>query len=177
MIQNRRKCLKRTVLAVVIVLAAGHVSAEPLPARLRGSWRITRILPTHNVTCWGQDQAIKLVGTTLTYSEHSMHWYGGAVPLQGIVTREVTALEFAQENSGGGQYGINFEMVGIHAASVTEVDLQHEDADITGATTEVPGDAVLLAGPNRIVISACSVYYEAVRSAMAAPSKSKPSPL
>jgi hypothetical protein len=37
--------------------------------------------------------------------------------------------------------------------------------DITGATTEVPGDSVLLAGPNRIVVSACGVYFEATRSA------------
>jgi hypothetical protein len=177
MMRNRRNYVKQTLIALLIVAAAGHVAAEPLPARLRGSWRITRILPTHNVTCWGQDQAVKLVGTTLTYSEHSMHWYGGAVPLQGIVTREVSADQFYKENSGSGGYDVDLKMLGIRAESVTEVDLQHEDADITGATTEVPGDAVLLAGPNRIVISACSVYYEAVRSAIPAPSKSKPSPL
>ncbi len=173
---NLNKRLKRTALALLVVSAAGPLSAEPLPARLRGSWRITRILPTHNVTCWGQDQAVKLVGTTLTYSDRSMHWYGGQVPLQGIVTREVSSEEFRSENSGSGGDGVTFDMVGIHAPSVTEVDLQHEDADITGATTEVPGDAVLLAGPNRIVISACSVYYEAVRSSAPAPSKPKPGP-
>ncbi len=176
MMLNRNNPLRWTLLALLVVSAAGHLSAEPLPPRLRGSWRITRILPTHNVTCWGQDQAVKLVGTTISYSDRSMHWYGGQVPLQGIVTREVSSEEFRSENSASGGDGVNFEMVGIHAASVTEVDLQHEDADITGATTEVPGDAVLLAGPNRIVISACSVYYEAVRIATPPPSKSKPGP-
>ncbi len=164
MIQNRKNRLKPTVLALLIVVAAGYLSAEPLPARLRGSWRITRILPTHNVGCWGQQQAAKLVGTTLTYSDHSMHWYGGAVPLQGIVTREISADQFYKENSGSGGYDVDFKMLGIRAESITEVDLQHEDADITGATTEVPGDAVLLAGTNRIVFSVCQVYYEAVRS-------------
>ncbi len=168
--------MKGTVLVLLTVAAAGHLSAEPLPVRLRGSWRITRILPTHNVTCWGQDQAVKLVGTRLTYNDHAMHWYGGQVPLQGIVTREVSSEEFRSENAGSGGDGVNFEMLGIHAATVTEVDLQHEDADITGATTEVPGDAVLLAGPNRIVVSACSVYYEAVRSTGPSPSKPRSGP-
>jgi len=176
MIQNPNNRLKWSVLALLMVSAAGHLSAEAMPARLRGSWRITRILPTHNVACWGQDQAVKLVGTTLTYSDRSMHWYGGQVPLQEIVTREVSSEEFRSENSSSGGDGVTFDMVGIHAPSVTEVDLQHEDADITGATTEVPGDAVLLAGPNRIVVSACSVYYEAVRATTPPPSKSKAAP-
>ncbi len=148
----------------LFALMTGHLSAEPLPAALRGTWRITHILTTHNVTCWGQQQAAKLVGSTLSYSDRSMRWQGGSVPLQGIVTREVTADEFATENGGSSTNVLNFDMVGIHGISVTEVDLQHEDADITGATTEVPGDAVLLAAPNRIVVSACGVYYEAVKA-------------
>jgi hypothetical protein len=167
---NRKNRLNKTALALLIVWTTGGLSAEPLPARLRGIWRIARILPTHNIACWGQDQAIKLVGTTLTYGDRSMRWQGGPVPLQGIVTREVTAEEFASENSGGGS-SLDFNMIGIRAASVTEVDLQHEDADITGATTEVPGDAVLMAAPNRTVVSACGVYYEATR--IAAPANKK----
>jgi hypothetical protein len=34
------------------------------------------------------------------------------------------------------------------------------------ASTAVPGDSVLLVGPNRIVVSACGVYYEATRAAV-----------
>ena len=45
------------------------------------------------------------------------------------------------------------------------MNLQHEDMDITGATTEVPGDSVLVAGQGRIVVSACGVYMEARRLA------------
>jgi hypothetical protein len=48
---------------------------------------------------------------------------------------------------------------------VTEVDIQHEDSDVLPASTAVPGDSVLLAGPNRIVVSACGVYFEATRTA------------
>ena len=74
----------------------------------------------------------------------------------------MTAEQFAKE-TGSGSSSARFEQLGIRAHAVLEVDLQHEDMDITGATTEVPGDAVLLAAPNRIIVSACGVYFEATR--------------
>ena len=139
------------------------MTAEPLPSRLQGNWRITRVLPTTNTACWDKTQSQPLVGSTLTYSDDSLRWRGGAVPLEDITTRTVTDDEFRRENSGSGTPA-SFAQLGIHARAVLEVDLQHEDADITGATTEVPGDSVLLAGPNRIVVSACGVYFEATRN-------------
>ena len=153
------------MLALPCLLAA-PVSAEPLPGRLQGTWRITRVLPTTNNACWGKTQAEPLVGSTLTYRDSSLRWRGGAVPLEDITTRTVTDTDFRKENSGG-ESPASFAQLGIHAHAVLEVDLQHEDADITGATTEVPGDSVLLAGPNRIVVSACGVYFEATRPSVA----------
>ncbi len=97
-----------------------------------------------------------------------MRWRGGSVPLLGITTRTVTAAEFREENRGT-RGPANFGQIGIQAPSVTEVDLQHEDMDITAASTEVPGDSVLLAAPNRIVLSACGVYLEAVRAVKSPP--------
>ena len=146
----------------VPVLFALVVSAEPLPGRLQGTWRITRVLPTTNNACWGKEQAAPLVGSTLTYRDDTLRWRGGAVPLEDITTRTVTDLQFRKEN--GGETPASFAQLGIRAHAVLEVDLQHEDADITGATTEVPGDSVLLAGSNRIVVSACGVYFEATRA-------------
>ena len=139
--------------------------ATPLPSALRGTWRIARILPTKNVSCWDQKQAEALLGSTLTYAAGSMSWKGGTVAVRDIYTRTVTANSFLQDN-GHGDYYASFEQIGIRAHEVMEVDMQHEDMDITGATTEVPGDAVLLAGPNRIVVSACGVYFEATRAGM-----------
>lgn len=139
------------------------LSAEPLPGRLQGTWRITRVLPTSNTGCWDRAQAEPLVGSSLTYRDGSMRWRGGSVSLEDVTTRNLTATEFARENGGAGS--VSFAELGIRAAAVTEVDLQHEDMDITGASTEVPGDSVLLAGPNRIVVSACGVYFEATRAA------------
>lgn len=146
-----------------LLLVGSSLSAEPLPGRLQGTWHISRVLPTTNSACWGKEQAQALLGSTLTYREDSLHWRGGSVPLEDITTRKISASEFSKEN-GGGDNPASFSQLGIHSPSVVEVDLQHEDMDITGATTEVPGDSVLLAGPNRIVVSACGVYFEATRT-------------
>ena len=120
------------------------------------------MLPTTNNACWGKGQAEPLLGSTLTYRDDSLRWRGGSVPLENITTRTLTDGVFQKENRGSDSPA-SFAQLGIRTRTVTEVDLQHEDADITGATTEVPGDSVLLAGPNRIVVSACGVYFEATR--------------
>ena len=153
-----------SLLAGILCVACLPLTAEPLPSRLAGTWKITRILPTKSDACWDASQAAPLVGSTLVYRDDAMTWRGGDVPLQGIVTRSVSAEEFRKENSTLGDPP-DFAELGIHASRVTEVDLQHEDADITGATTEVPGDAVLIVAPNRIVVSACGVFFEATRAA------------
>jgi hypothetical protein len=152
------------VSALPFVLAVS-VAAESLPSRLSGSWRITRVLPTTNTACWGHQEADALLGSTLTYREDTLRWRGGDVPLEDITTRRLSAAEFSKENGSGNGTPASFSQLGIRTPSVVEVDLQHEDMDITGATTEVPGDSVLLAGPNRIVVSACGVFFEATRSA------------
>ncbi len=161
---NKRILTRCLATLATPLLFAASLSAEPLPGRLQGTWRIARVLPTSNTTCWGTEQAQPLVGSTLSYSQHALRWKGGSVPLLDINTRMVSADEFMKENSGT-TGAARFAQLGIHANSVLEVDLQHEDMDITGATTEVPGDSVLLAGPNRIVVSACGVFLEATRSA------------
>ncbi|HEY4358713.1 MAG TPA: hypothetical protein VGN16_23400 [Acidobacteriaceae bacterium] len=150
--------------AVLALSLTAATSAEPLPASLAGSWRITRILPTTNTTCWTADQARTLIGTTLVYRESAMRWKDGEVPLADITTRNLSAAQFRKEN-GGADRGASFAQLGIRTGSVLEVNMQHEDMDITGATTEVPGDSVLLVNSNRIVISACGVYFEATRTA------------
>ena len=141
------------------LFTVGYRAGAQVPASLLGKWKVQRILPTERVGCWDAEQAKTLVGSTLVYGRHAMTWQGGPVPLNGIraVVRTLTRKEFATE------YGTGLEPLGIKAASIQEVDLQHEDADITGSTTEVPGDTVVLAAPGRIIVSACGVFYEAVR--------------
>ncbi len=164
----------RPILATVLALSAAVAThslhaQERLPQQVAGTWRITRILPVQTNACWTGKQAEPLVGTLLQYSPTSMRWHGGTVPLTGITTRSVTSEDIAQETPGGETPSLKLTDLGIHARGVTEVNLQHEDADITGSTTEVPGDSILLAGPGRIILSACGVYMEARRVPAPAP--------
>lgn len=154
----------RSTLTAFGLLLALPLAAEPLPSRLVGTWKITRVLPVRSTSaCWDDAQAQPLVGSSLVYRDDAMKWRGGEVPVQEVVTRSVSEQQFRKENSHLGQPP-EFAQLGIRSSTVTEVDLQHEDAEITGTTTEVPGDSVLLVAPNRIVVSACGVYFEATRS-------------
>ena len=140
---------------------------ERLPQQVAGTWKITRLLPARSgAACWSDKEALPLVGSTLAYSQRMMRWQGGAVPLHGVTTRAVSSADLAEEApAAAGHAAVTLADLGIQAKGVTEVNLQHDDMDITGATTEVPGDSVLLAGPGRIVVSACGVYLEARRLA------------
>jgi hypothetical protein len=150
-------------LCVAVLICTVSVAwAEQLPASLRGTWRITRILPTTNSGCWTPEQAQSLVGTTLTYSQNQMRWRGGAVRVEDIYTRVVSAEDFSKENAG--PEPASFAQLGVRAAELVEVDMQHEDAAVLPASTEVPGDSVLMVAPERIVVSACGVYYEATHA-------------
>ncbi len=164
--KNRETSIYRVLVAgfvaVVFFATSSHAAIEPLPAKLEGSWRITRVLPTTNDGCWTKERAAELIGSTLAYHPASMTWKGGAIPVDAITSRTVTDAEFRKESSG--PKPATFAQLGIAAHAVTEVNMQHEDQDITGSSTEVPGDSVLLAAPNRIVVSACGVYLEAVKA-------------
>ena len=148
-------------LAVAGMLATRAWAQDPIPGQVRGSWKIVRMLPTKNEGCW--DGAKSLVGTTLTYRTNLMRWQGGEVPLTGVVTRTVTADDFQQETEQSWGTPLKLSELKIMSPKVTEVDLQHEDADVTGATTEIPGDSVMLVGRNTIVVSACGTFFEATR--------------
>ncbi len=147
---------------VAAAIVAWNVRAqEPMPAQIAGSWKIVRMLPTKNEGCW--DGAKSLVGTTLTYRTNGMRWQGGEVPLTGVITRTVTAETFQKETEQSWGTPLKLSELKIMTPSVMEVDLQHEDADVTGSTTEVPGDSVMLVGRNTIVVSACGTFFEATR--------------
>jgi hypothetical protein len=134
-----------------------HGKAQSTPVSIAGKWRIEKILPTRNAQCWDDGQAKSMVGTTLTYQEHAMVWHGGVEPISAALSRTLSRRRFLDE------YKVDLPELGIVAASVDEIDLQHEDADVTGATTEVPGDTIVVAGRGRIVVSACGVFYSAIR--------------
>ena len=150
--------IKTACLALLLACCATAAHAQTMPAAVTGTWKIVKILPTRNPQCWDADRAKTLLGTTLRYAPGKLTWQGGDYAIAEALTRTLSLRKFQDE------YKIDLAELGVRTPSVQEIDLQHEDADITGATTEVPGDTVLLAGPGRIVVSACGVFYSAIRA-------------
>ncbi len=152
--------------ALGVALLAGTAvgsGAQSMPASIAGSWRITRIVTSGRTACWDEARARTLLGSTLTYTQGTMSWMGGNVPVPEVLTRTLSRRKYQDE------YKVDLAELGIRADSIVEIDLQHEDADVTGATTEVPGDTVLLNSTGRgghpeLLLSACGVYYAAVRA-------------
>ena len=147
----------RLFLFTGLIASTSTTMAQAMPASITGTWRIVKVLPTTNLQCWDAERAKTLLDTTLTYRPKLMAWRGGDVTIAEALSRTLTRRQFKDE------YKVDLAELGIAAPSVLELDLQHEDADITGSTTEVPGDTVLLAGPGKIVVSACGIFYSAVR--------------
>lgn len=150
------------VLLLTLALVARGAHAQSIPASVAGTWRIVRVLSAPMAACWDAAHLEALVGTTLRYEAGAMVWQGGRVRTPEALSRTLSRRKFQEE------YKLDLADLGIRAEEVTEIDLQHEDMDITGATTEVPGDTIVLAGAgrsnNRILVSACGAFYEAVRA-------------
>lgn len=156
------------VLLVTWAIGAGfsHATAQAMPSSISGIWKIVKVIPTHNTACWDADRARTLVGSTPHYQQKALTWQGGRVAIIEALNRKLSDREFQQD------YRVSLTELGIHAPGAQQIHLQHEAANVTGTTTEVPGDTILLAGPGRIIVSACGVFYSAVR----VPSKVKSVP-
>ena len=138
---------------------------QSIPVELRGTWLIQRELPTKTISCWGEKQAHKLVGTELEYSSEVFRWNGTVTKNPVAKTRILSAEQFRNENSGRGAESsqVDLRQLGIHQSTVEEISVLHPDASITGSTTEIPGDRVYFKDPNTIIFSVCNVYFSAKR--------------
>ncbi len=158
----------RKILAILSVyFASGCIpmTAQGIPTQLYGKWIVRRILPTATIMCWGDRDAKSVVGTQIEYSDKVFRWKNITVANPKAETRVVTARQFHDENSGMGSKSsqVTFQQLGIKAEQATQVNINHDPVEITKATTEIPGDQVLLKDPDTIVFSTCNVYFEASR--------------
>jgi hypothetical protein len=151
---------------LLLLLGVGlSASARDIPKELWGKWRIARILPAQTVSCWGDKEEKAILGMEIEYRAQLLRWQTIEANHVDAEMREVTAEQFETQNSSPSASGsqVNFRQLGIRAASVRQVLIEHDDVQITGATTEVPGDDVLIKRKNVIVLSVCNVYFEAKR--------------
>jgi hypothetical protein len=148
----------------LLIPAQNHTT---VPAELVGKWRVDRELPTSNITCWDEKQAHALIGTEIEYGKDSLRWTKIEVKVQSVKTETLHAEQFLREYSGSGG-GVRFSDLGIVTSTTRLVEIQHSDRvwkDVKGDEHyEIPGDWAIMRDPRTIVISVCSVYFEAKRA-------------
>ncbi len=159
---------KSFMLLFIFVNAIACVSAQEIPAQLRGRWVVTRDLPTSTICCWGEKESKELIGTEIEYTADSFRWKNIVTNHPTVRITVLNAQRFHDENSGGGAYDsqVSFRELGISAPRVKQIELGHEPADITVGTIEIPGDRVLIKDENTIIFSVCNVYFEAKRQSV-----------
>jgi len=146
---------------------ASTAPAQTIPKTLWGRWIVRRELPTTTISCWGDQEAKKLIGTDLEYSAGLFRWNKAVTRNPTAETTTITAQNFHDENSGGGANSsqVTFQQLGITKQRVVEIVIQHPAANITGGTIQIPGDYVLMKDENTIVFPVCNLYFEAKRTA------------
>jgi hypothetical protein len=166
-LRTRLATLVGICLPVIICSVAAAQSLDRIPNDLLGTWVVVKELNTRTISCWGEKDAKKILGTSIRYSPDSLSWGSLHTKVEGVKVRAVTADEFRSENSSPSVNGsqVDFQQLGIKAARTKQVTIQHLDADVTGATVEFPGDEALIKTPNTFVFSLCNVYFEAKRVA------------
>jgi hypothetical protein len=156
---------KMLYLLIVFLGLAQIVAAQTIPKELWGKWVVSRVLPTNTISCWGNKEARKLIGTELEYSANLFRWAKVIINNPTPETATITAEQFHDENSGGSANGsqVTFSQLGIKGQSAVQVVIRHSPADISGATIEIPGDNVLIKDKDTIIFSVCNVYFQAKR--------------
>jgi hypothetical protein len=152
-----------------LVAQEGRPNPTPvskIPQELLGKWVIRKVLPTDSIGCLDSKQAQTLVGTEVEYRADSFRWKTTNVQSSGSSTNLIGAQEFAQGNSGSGSR-VGFNQLGIATSAVEQITINHPDVKIAelsqSGSAAVPGESVLVEGPNTIILEVCNTYFEARR--------------
>lgn len=152
-------------LALIFTTFVVSAPAQEIPTLLRGTWRITRVLPTSTISCWSSRDARTLLGTTIEYTQTSLRWKDRVVSNPVVRVSTVSAEKFHDDNSGGGANDsqVTFKQLGIEARTAIQIVLTHTDIKPIRGVLDLPGDTVLIKDRNTIVFSVCNLYFEAKR--------------
>jgi hypothetical protein len=159
--------MKLFLLIVSGLIGLANAQAQTIPQQLWGKWVVTREIPTTTISCWGSAEAKTLLATEIEYSKEKFRWKNVVTEHPVAESKIVNAEQFHDDNSGQGSNSsqVTFRQLGIKAKQATQVSIRHSPAAITGATSEIPGDEVLLKNENTIIFSVCNAYFEAKRVA------------
>ena len=146
-------------------MACGVATAQNIPQELLGKWTIQRELPTRTISCWGEKEAKAIIGSEIEYTADSFRWKTVVVNRPKVEVKIISADRFERENSSPSVNGsqISFRQLGINTPEVKQVTIEHSPAEITKATTEIPGDLLLVKNRKTIIFSVCNVYFGAKR--------------
>ncbi len=152
-------------LVAAISLLTAMCVAQNIPKKIWGRWIVQREISTGTISCWGEEDARKIIGTEIEYSDKIFRWEQAAVSNPIAEVRIVTADRFHDENSSPSSNGsqVSFGQLGIVAKQATALSIQHAPGNISGATIEIPGDSILVKDSNTIIFSVCNTYFEAKR--------------
>ena len=162
----RADALTKQVLADTRGVKPGATVAA-IPVELWGKWVVRKVLPTETISCWDDRRARALVGTEIEYAGDGFRWKNKRVRNLGATSANVTAKEFAEDNSGGGAVDsqVSFRQLGITTGTVKQISIRHPDV-VMGegdGAGEMPGETVLMTRPGTMIFSVCNVYFEARR--------------
>ena len=168
MLAKRSLCI-----CIGLICLVPAVLAQSIPEELKGTWVVRRELPTGMISCWGDEQAGKLLGTEIEYSAKLFRGKDLATKDPIAVASLITARQFHDEYSGqgAGSSDVTLKQVGINTGQARRVTIRHADANVSGSTSEIPGDDVLLKDQNTIIFSVCGVFFEAKRTARSSHTK------
>jgi len=151
------------------LVAPGGPNPTPvskIPQELLGKWIVRKLVPTDTIGCLDSKQAQALVGTEIEYRADSFRWKTTNVPSSGSSTNMIGAQEFAKDNSGSGSH-VDFDQLGIVTSAIKQITINHPDVKIAelmqNGSAAVPGESVLVEGPNTIIFEVCNSYFEGRR--------------
>ncbi|MGC1382731.1 MAG: lysozyme inhibitor LprI family protein, partial [Candidatus Acidiferrales bacterium] len=151
--------------ATTTAAPVGTPTAGTIPAELIGTWTVVKTLPTKTISCWGEAEAKTVIGTDIVYTADSFQWKDAVAKDPKVTKAVLSAHNFALNNSGGGanDSNVSFKQLGITSSRAAQITIEHADANVTGGTTEIPGDVVILRDPTHLVFSVCNLYFLAQR--------------
>ena len=103
-----------------LVLFAGiglvvSATAQEIPPQLRGTWVVKQELPTTAISCWGESDARKMIGTEIEYTADSFRWKDVVTNHPSMEIHVVSAEQFHEENSSPSVNGsqVYFRQLGV----------------------------------------------------------------